>query len=136
MSNPVNSFICKINEHPDYDLTFITSCIDDLNSKLDCLLADIDVQVTKSLMEAIGYEILDVASQHIIVRKNSKRVAFLFCNDLDSSIDATIVIKVNRENIRTLISDYLLDYLCSKYETLTYNVTAFQYIKGVFYHNK
>lgn len=136
MNNPVNSFLGKINEHLDYDLTFLTSSIEILKSDLESLLVDVDVQVTKNLMEAIGYQVLNVASQHIIVEKSSKRVALLFSDELDKSIDVTVIVKVNRETIKALIFDYLLDYLCDMYDTLTFNVAAFQHVKGIFYHNE
>ncbi len=135
MNNPVNSFVSRINNHIDYDLSFIVSCIDDVKLEIERLLADIDMHTIKELMETMGYQILDVTPQHTIIEKNKKSLVLLYGDDLDESIDKSMVVKVNRTNIRTLIFEFMLDYLCGKYDVFTFNTSLYQYIRGVIYHN-
>ena len=135
MNNPVNRFVSRINNHIDYDLSFIVSCIDDVKLEIERSLADIDMHMIKELMEAMGYQILDVTPQHTIIEKNKKRLVLLYGNDLDESIDTSMVVKVNGANIRILIFEFMLDYLCGKYDVFTFNTSLYQYIRGVIYHN-
>lgn len=132
MSNPIMIFLDKVKKEPDYDFEFLKNCIYSLKEELDSLIPETNMKQIGDLLTTVGYNILEIDSYHISLEKNKKCIT-LCCNQVIEPKDATIYYIANKNNITSLIYDYLIDYLSSKYDTLMLNPAAYQCIRKTLY---
>lgn len=124
MDNPIVKFKETIDTHDEFDTEFLRNCIDALQNELSPRLDNINEETIVSLANSMGFKVCVSTPSYTIIEKGRKKIVLLQADGALQDFGCAMLLQATKDNMWSLICDYLFELLCEQYDTICFRPMA------------